>query len=103
MVDSRLRRKAWRFSVRVLVTGGAGFIASYVAEACLEASHEVVVINNLVSGNKGNVPEGARSEETRDFIAEFKPEAFFHLGAQMGVAKSLVDPAREHPGRPQPA
>jgi UDP-glucose 4-epimerase len=88
--------------VRVLVTGGAGFIGSHVAEVCLEAGHEVVVIDNLVSGKKRNVPEGARfvetdirSEETRNLISEFKPEALFHLGAQMSVTKSLVDPAHD--------
>ncbi|MBP2685998.1 MAG: NAD-dependent epimerase/dehydratase [Deltaproteobacteria bacterium] len=46
--------------MRILVTGGAGFIASHVAQAYVESGHEVLVLDNLSSGKKENVPEGAR-------------------------------------------
>ena len=44
---------------RVLVTGGAGFIGSHVADAYLEAGYDVWVLDNLSSGGRANIPEGA--------------------------------------------
>ena len=44
---------------RVLVTGGAGFIGSHVANAYLESGDEVWVLDNLSSGQRANIPEGA--------------------------------------------
>lgn len=41
---------------KVLITGGAGFIGSHIVEACLAAGHEVVVIDDLSSGKKENLP-----------------------------------------------
>jgi UDP-glucose 4-epimerase len=41
--------------MRIMVTGGAGFIASHVAQACVEIGHEVLVLDNLSSGKKENV------------------------------------------------
>ena len=46
--------------MRVLVTGGAGFIGSHVADALVAAGHEVAVLDNLSTGNRANVPAGAR-------------------------------------------
>ncbi len=45
--------------MNVLVTGGAGFIGSHVAAAMQAAGHRVVVINNLNTGNKYNLPKGS--------------------------------------------
>ena len=42
--------------MRIMVTGGAGFIASHVAQAYVEAGHDVLVLDNLSSGKKENVP-----------------------------------------------
>ena len=54
---------------RALVTGGAGFIGSHVADTLLANSFEVTVIDNLVSGNRGQVPTAATFHEMD--IAEY--------------------------------
>jgi UDP-glucose 4-epimerase len=88
--------------VRVLVTGGAGFIGSHVADAYLAAGHELVVLDSLWEhggGRRENVPEGARfvRMDVRDdalgtVFAEFKPELVSHHAAQHSVAISSRDP-----------
>jgi UDP-glucose 4-epimerase len=85
--------------VRVLVTGGAGFIGSHVATAFLAAGHDVVVIDDLSSGKRGQVPEGARfyqldvqSPEVRDVFLRERPELLNHHAAQMDVRRSVADP-----------
>lgn len=45
---------------RVLITGGAGFIGSHVAEAFRAAGHEVAIVDNLATGRRDNLPSGAR-------------------------------------------
>jgi UDP-glucose 4-epimerase len=84
--------------MRVLLTGGAGFIGSHVAEALLERSHEVAVLDNLSSGKYENVPEGARlfGEDIRsgceEVFQEFRPEVLCHQAAQMDVRRSVREP-----------
>jgi UDP-glucose 4-epimerase len=86
--------------MRILVTGGAGFIASHVSEGFLSAGHEVAVLDNLSTGFRYNVPEDARFYEgdirdvgfLRRVFDEFKPEVVDHHAAQMDVRKSLDDP-----------
>ena len=70
--------------MKVLVTGGAGFIGSHVAEAYAQAGHEVVVIDNLSTGRLENIPEGVRfvamdvtSEELRELFEREQPFAPF--------------------------
>ena len=85
--------------MKILVTGGAGFIASHVADGFIESGHDVTIIDNLSTGKKENVPERARfflmdigSEECGDL---FKTESFdvvCHHAAQMDVRKSVDDP-----------
>jgi UDP-glucose 4-epimerase len=82
--------------VRILVTGGAGFIGSHVAEAALAAGHEVAILDDLSSGRREFLPEGAtfveadlRGDETVRFTEEFAPEAVMHLAAQISVTKSV--------------
>ena len=84
---------------RVLVTGGAGFIGSHVAEAYLAAGYEVTVIDDLSSGKKRNVPDGAElvicdicSEEARAIVASGKFSVLNHHAAQMDVRVSVSDP-----------
>jgi len=85
---------------RILVTGGAGFIGSHVAEALIEASHTVAVLDNLSSGKRENVPEAARfyhvditdKEGLEAFFAEFKPEIVNHHAAQISVNRSVREP-----------
>lgn len=88
--------------MRTLVTGGAGFIGSHVAEALVAAGHQVLVVDDLSRGKAESVPHGARLEvvsiatEAVDApIAAFRPEAVFHHAAQIDVRKSVEDPARD--------
>lgn len=84
---------------RVLVTGGAGFIGSHVAEAFLAAGWEVAIADNLTRGRKENLPRGAEfrrldigSLETREWIATGGFEVIAHLAAQVDVRVSVADP-----------
>jgi UDP-glucose 4-epimerase len=85
--------------MKVLVTGGAGFIGSHVVDRCIEAGHEVAVVDDLSTGRREHVRPAARLHVTdiRDsaladvFRAE-KPEAVIHLAAQAAVSRSVADP-----------
>src|SRR5918994_895884 len=85
--------------MRVLLTGGAGFIGSHVAEALLERDHEVAVLDDLSSGKRENIPEGADFYEMDirsgcpHVFEEFRPEALSHQAAQMDVRRSVREPA----------
>jgi UDP-glucose 4-epimerase len=85
--------------MRVLVTGGAGFIGSHVAEAYLQAGHEVRIIDSLVHGRPENVPRGAvfehldiRHPDAARIIREWRPDVINHHAAQMDVRVSVSDP-----------
>jgi UDP-glucose 4-epimerase len=83
--------------LRALVTGGAGFIGSHVAEGLLARGDEVTILDDLSSGKRENVPDGARLIEgdIRDPAAVFadaRPEAVFHLAAQADVRVSVARP-----------
>jgi UDP-glucose 4-epimerase len=84
---------------RVLVTGGAGFIGSHVAEHYLQAGYQVTVLDNLSSGRRANVPRAAafveadvRSETARDLLASGGFTILNHHAAQMDVRVSVTDP-----------
>jgi UDP-glucose 4-epimerase len=87
--------------VRILVTGGAGFIGSHVVDAYVAAGHEVAVIDNFSTGNEANLNPGARlfrvdvrdQPEVDKAIAAFRPEVVNHHAAQAEVPKSVADPA----------
>jgi UDP-glucose 4-epimerase len=83
----------------VLVTGGAGFIGSHVAEAYLAAGHEVTVLDNLSSGRIENVPRGARfvradveGDEARKLLERGGFPVLNHHAAQVDVRVSVTDP-----------
>lgn len=86
--------------MRVLLTGGAGFIGSHVADALLAAGHEVQIVDDLSSGRAENLPPGARFDrlDLRDgagvarVFAEFRPEALCHQAAQTSVSRSTREP-----------
>jgi UDP-glucose 4-epimerase len=86
--------------MNVIVTGGAGFIGSHIAELCLSRGHEVTVIDNLRTGKRENVPEGARFVEgdlrDRDTVTklfeEARPDYVFHQAAQAALRPSVIDP-----------
>jgi UDP-glucose 4-epimerase len=85
--------------MRVLVTGGAGFIGSHVADAYLAAGHTVGVVDDLSTGNRNNLNPLVRFWESdiRDpglqaIVAEFRPEIVSHHAAQISVSVSARDP-----------
>jgi len=86
--------------MKILVTGGAGFIGSNVVDAYIEAGHEVAVLDNLITGKKENLNPKAKfyERDIRDgegilgIIREFSPEIINHHAAQIDVRKSVEDP-----------
>jgi UDP-glucose 4-epimerase len=86
--------------VKILVTGGAGFIGSHVVDAFVAAGHRVVIVDDLSTGNRDWVHPEARlhvtdlrsAQLTRVFEAE-RPEAVAHVAAQAAVSRSVADPA----------
>ncbi len=86
--------------VRILVTGGAGFIGSHVVDAYVAAGHEVAVLDNFSTGNEANLNPAAETHrvDLRDqpgverVIATFRPEIVNHHAAQSEVPKSVADP-----------
>lgn len=86
--------------MKILVTGGAGFIGSNVVDAYVLAGHEVAVIDNLSTGREENVNPAAElhrvdirdREAVNQAIAAFKPEVVNHHAAQSEVPKSVADP-----------
>jgi UDP-glucose 4-epimerase len=88
--------------MRVLVTGGAGFIGSHLAEAYLEAGHEVGVVDDLSTGLRENLDPRAqfwqvdiRSADLQRVLATFQPEVINHHAAQMSVSASVRDPRND--------
>jgi UDP-glucose 4-epimerase len=88
---------------RVVVTGGAGFIGSHVAEAFLARDYEVVVLDDLSTGSERNVPAAAVLERV-DIVEEaaiagvfssFRPSVVCHLAAQSSVTVSVHSPERD--------
>jgi len=87
-------------SQHALVTGGAGFIGSHVADALLAEGWSVTVLDNLSSGKRDQVPSGAtfveadiRSPEAAACIRDGQFDLVCHLAAQIDVRKSVTDPA----------
>ena len=84
--------------MRVLLTGGAGFIGSHIADHLLFRGHELAIVDNLSSGKRENVPEGALFYKLdirsgcAEVFEEFEPEALCHQAAQMDVRRSVREP-----------
>jgi UDP-glucose 4-epimerase len=81
------------------VTGGAGFIGSHLCDAFLAAGHRVLVIDDLSSGRRENLPAGAelhvldiRSPEAAELVAGAGVDVLVHQAAQMDVRRSVADP-----------
>lgn len=84
---------------KACVTGGAGFIGSHVAEALVARGFEVLIVDDLSTGRKENIPAGARffqmdirSPQAAQLLADEKVELLVHHAAQMDVRKSVADP-----------
>jgi UDP-glucose 4-epimerase len=88
--------------MKVLITGGAGFIGSHVADAYLQGGHDVVILDNLSTGSTENIPKKAKfylldicsSEIDKVFELE-QPEIVNHLAAQISVTVSTRDPVQD--------
>ena len=88
--------------MRILVTGGAGYIGSVVTEELLNDGHQVVVYDNLVKGHRAAVVPGAQfvhadladGESLRNTLKQEKVEAVIHMAAYSLVGESSVNPAK---------
>ncbi|MBM3939932.1 MAG: SDR family NAD(P)-dependent oxidoreductase [SAR202 cluster bacterium] len=88
---------------RVIVTGGAGFIGSHVADALVARGHEVAVLDALNTGERGNVPTKATFYQAditdpaavRRVFAEVRPHWVDHHAAQISVPESTKDPVAD--------
>lgn len=86
--------------MKILVTGGAGFIGSHVADAYVAAGHEIAVLDNFSTGREDNVNPAARlfrvdlrdRDRVGEAIASFKPDVVNHHAAQSEVPRSVADP-----------
>lgn len=85
--------------MRILLTGGAGFIGSHLADRFSGDGHEVLLLDDLSTGRRTNVPghrlevADVRERAAADIVRGFAPEALCHHAAQMDVRRSVEDPA----------
>ncbi len=88
--------------MKILVTGGAGFIGSHLVEELLSNGHEILIFDNCLTGNKENleitgnftfINDDFGSENSLELIEKFDPDICFHLAAQSSVVVSVENPA----------
>lgn len=89
-------------SMKIIVTGGAGFVGSHLVDQLVQQGHEVAIIDHWKKEKKRFVPEGVmvkkvgvESEEAYEFVQAFKPEAIIHLAAQISVPHSTQEPLHD--------
>lgn len=87
------------FILKVLITGGAGFIGSHVTDVMLSAGYSVTVVDNLVTGSRNNLRREAElialdicDEEIDSIFSQVKPQIVIHLAAQTSVTRSMSNP-----------
>lgn len=89
--------------MNIIVTGGAGFIGSWITEAYIGEGHKVLIIDNLSTGNIDNVPNEAEFIEAdicdlnkiKNIFARFKPDVVNHHAAQVNVRYSVENPSSD--------
>ena len=87
---------------RFLVTGGAGFIGSWLCERLLEQGNEVVALDNLSTGSIANVPAGAEmvlldlvADDLDTVFGRFRPQVVIHCAARVSVVGSMEGPEQD--------
>ncbi len=87
--------------MKILVTGGAGFIGSHIVDRLIEENHKVVVVDNLSTGNRKNLNKKTEflkmnicDKELADVFKKGKFDYVFHLAAQIDVRKSVENPQK---------
>ncbi|EMI09529.1 NAD-dependent epimerase/dehydratase family protein [Anoxybacillus gonensis] len=85
--------------MKVLITGGAGFIGTFTKELLVKEGHDVIIVDNLITGSMTNISqddifihEDIRNEALHDKLDCFKIDAIIHLAAQTSVPQSIDDP-----------
>ncbi len=88
--------------MKIIVTGGAGFIGSHLVDKLIKMNHRVVVIDNLSTGNKKNLNQKAGFYKTdiqnsvvSGIFKKEKPEIIFHFAAQIDLRKSVETPLKD--------
>lgn len=85
--------------MKILVTGGAGFIGSHIVDRLIEEEHQVIVVDNLSVGKRKNINKKARfykmdilSSRVEKVFRKERPDILSHYAAQIDVRKSVEDP-----------
>jgi UDP-glucose 4-epimerase len=88
--------------MKILVTGGGGFIGSQLVETLIAAGHTPIILDNFSNGRVENLPEGVTcyrrdllSDKVEKIFKKENPDVVMHLAAQVSVAKSLENPAED--------
>lgn len=88
--------------MKILVTGGAGFIASHLVNELIKQKHQVVVLDNLSTGSRKNLNKKAKfykidicDKKVASIFLREKPRVVFHLAAQINVRASVESPAND--------
>src|SRR3989338_6337133 len=89
--------------MNILITGGAGFIGSHIADACIEAGHNVIIIDNLSNGKREHVNPKAtfyhaditNEPQIEEIFTKEKINAINHHAAQIDVQKSIEHPEHD--------
>ncbi|MCL0036532.1 NAD-dependent epimerase/dehydratase family protein, partial [Dehalococcoidia bacterium] len=92
--------------MKIMVTGGAGFIGSHIVDALIEKGHQVVVVDNLTTGSRQNINPSAKfyemsicDSELAGIFERERPEIVSHQAAQVVITRSVAEPifdAREN-------
>ncbi len=90
--------------MKIVITGGAGFIGSHLVDACVERGYDVVIIDNLITGSQENLIQHkdnprvqffhgdiCDSDAMKEIFMSVSPDVVFHLAAQVNVRHSIQD------------